>query len=197
MKKTFLLFIVCMSYVITGCNIEQKKDAKLPDVDVDVDIGEGQLPRYDVDWLDIDVGTTVRKVSVPKVVVVMEEVEVDMPFIDFKMPNNRETQLEERTVAVEAEVFDNTHNLEIEEIYVNGTKLYVLSKLRSNGANSKGKKIRLSDRVAVNAPEDLEVRHYIIGKRPAGSFNQQFTYITDKGKIANKLKGGKKIYTRK
>ena len=56
-----------------NCNVDQKKEMELPSVDVDVSAEEGQLPTYDVDWADVNVGTTTKTVEVPKVVIVMEE----------------------------------------------------------------------------------------------------------------------------
>ncbi len=38
-----------------GCSVEPTRQGKAPDVDVDLD--SGRLPRYDVKWADVDVGT--------------------------------------------------------------------------------------------------------------------------------------------
>ncbi len=68
-----------------SCEVKQTEEGKLPDVETE----PGKLPEYDVDWADVDVGTTTRTVKVPKVVVVMEEEEVNVPYIDVKMPSDQ------------------------------------------------------------------------------------------------------------
>ncbi|NNC82887.1 MAG: hypothetical protein HKN79_04855, partial [Flavobacteriales bacterium] len=69
-------------FAFASCDVDQTRETRLPDVDVDVDadLEEGQLPAFDVDWADIDVGTRSETFKIPKVVVVMEEEELDIPY---------------------------------------------------------------------------------------------------------------------
>ena len=69
-----------------GCEVEQTREAKMPDVDVDVD--PGQLPAYDVETADVSVVTNDVKVKVPDVDVSMEEKTVTVPDIDVDMPGS-------------------------------------------------------------------------------------------------------------
>ena len=173
-----------------SCDVEQTKKAKLPDVDIDVDAG--QMPKFDVDWADIDVSTKTETVKVPTLKVVMEEVEVEVPYVDVDMPDAGKK--EELTIAVEAEVSSQTHSLEIMEVYATQKRLYVISQLKPTGKDLKGERMRIADRIILNASDDLDVKHYIIGNRLPGQFNTQYSYIRSKAVIANKLKNGKVIY---
>ena len=190
MKKQLTLWVSVLIFGLTSCDIEQTQKGALPDVDVDVDAGK--MPKFDVDWADVNVGTRTEMVKVPKVVVVMEEVEVEVPYVDVDMPNAGER--EERTLTVEAEVSKEAHDLDIKEVYATGKRLYVISELKANGTNLGDETMRVSDRLVLNAPEDLDVKHYIIGTRPIGRFNSQYSYIASRDAIASKLENGKQIY---
>jgi hypothetical protein len=172
-RVSVLVFVVLLA---VGCDIDQKKETKLPDLDVEVDVDAGQLPTFDVDWADVNVGTRTKTVSVPKEVVVMEEVEVEVPYIDVDMPNSGEK--EELTLMVQAEVVDVEHRIDIQEIIASGDKLYVISKLTKMTTSLGGKKLRVSDQVVLNAP-DLNVKHIIMGERPNDVFNEQYKYVKD------------------
>jgi hypothetical protein len=50
---------------LAGCDVDQTKEAKAPDVDVNV--SGGQLPEYNVQGPDVDVGTVNKTVQVPTV----------------------------------------------------------------------------------------------------------------------------------
>ena len=96
----------------TGCSVEQTKEAKLPDVDVqadsgnmpeykvvktedgkmpsmDVDAKGGQMPSYDVETADVEVSTEKETVKVPKAKVVVEEETVEVPDVDVTMPGDK------------------------------------------------------------------------------------------------------------
>ncbi len=60
---------------VSACDIDQTQAGELPDVDVDVDAG--QLPRYDVDVADVDVGTT------------QDTIVIERPTVKVKMPDDR------------------------------------------------------------------------------------------------------------
>lgn len=185
--------VLGIGLLVTACDVSQTREGELPDVDVDVDADPGQLPAYDVDWADVDVGTRTTTVEVPKVVVVMEEEEVEVPYLDVDMPHAGEK--EERTIGVELEVEDQAYDLQIEEIYATGERLVVVSRLTPEGPLSdENQRIRVSDRVVISAPE-LDVRHYIIGERPEGDWNRQYTFV-DEAELEARLRDSKRIYRR-
>lgn len=172
MKKLLLLGLSIT--VLSACNIKKEEKGELPDVDIDVTADAGELPEYDINWADINVGTKTKTLDIPKVVVVMEEETVEVPYIDVKMPDNDEKS--EKTIMVEAEVTDKEHQLEIEEIWAAGDKLYVISKLEATEQSIGDKKMRVSDQVTLNAP-DLNIKHYIIGEKPDRVYNLQYDYL--------------------
>ncbi len=62
MRKTFTaLMIGAASLALTACDAEQTKEGDMPDIDVE----GGNLPEYDVDAPDVDVGTETTTVEVP------------------------------------------------------------------------------------------------------------------------------------
>jgi len=191
MKKFTGIFMIIL--LVTSCDVQQKKEAKLPEVDVDIDTEAGQLPTFDVDWADVNVGTRTKMVKIPKVVVVMEEVEVEVPYVDVDMPNSGEK--EELTLTVEAEVTDKEHSIDIKEIIASNDKLYVISRLKELDQDLGDKKLRVSDRVILNAP-DLNVKHIIMGEKPDRVFNDQYKYVKDISAFKADLKESKVIFTK-
>ncbi|MEM8525655.1 MAG: hypothetical protein AAGG68_13520 [Bacteroidota bacterium] len=187
MRYLFVLFI--FSLFMWNCDVDQTQKAEMPEVDVDVT--EGQMPKFDVDWADVDVTTRTKTVEVPKVVVVMEEEEIEVPVIDVNMPN--EGEREERNIVVETEVQGQAADINIQEIYAVNNRLYVISKLDYTDQDIEDQKMRVSDQVVINAT-DLDVKHYIIGDKPARDFNNQYTYIKNRSAIQDRLANGKKIY---
>ena len=167
----------------------------MPDLDVDIeaDYEEGNLPEYDVNWADIDVGTTTKTVEVPKVVVVMEEEQVEVPSIDIDMPDEGEKS--ERTLMVETEVMGNEHDLEIKEIWATGKTLHVIAQLEELENSIGDQKLRVSDQVSINAP-DLDVRYYIVGDKPAREFNNRNTYINAMSDLEERVGKHEVIYKR-
>lgn len=188
-KRTFA--VVSMAIILMSCDVTQKKEGELPEIDIDVDAESGQLPTFDVDWADVNVGTRTKTISVPKVVIVMEEEEVEIPYIDVDMPNDKEKN--ERTLMVEAEVTDKEHTIEIQEIRASGKKLYVIAELESTDQSLGDKKMRVSDQVSLNAP-DLEVKYYIVGERPDRVFNTQHTYFKSMDDAISKMKDYRVVY---
>ena len=63
-----LVGLSCLS--LAACDVDQTKEGKLPDVDVNAT--SGQLPEFNVQGPDVDVGTENRTVQVPTV-------DVDVP----------------------------------------------------------------------------------------------------------------------
>lgn len=192
MKKQLILMMTVLTFAMTSCDIDQTQEAKLPDVDMAVDVEAGQMPEFDVDWADVNVGTRTETVKVPKVVVVMEETEVEVPYVDVDMPDAGDR--EERTLIAEAEVKGEAHKIDIKEVYATGKRLYVISELTPTGEDLGKETMRVSDRLVMNAPEDLDVKHYIIGEKQNNNFNNQYNYIASRNAIAAKLDNGKQIY---
>ena len=186
--------LVAMIIAFVSCDIDQKREAKLPDVDVDVDTDPGQLPTFDVDWADVNVGTRTKMVKVPKVVVVMEEEEVEVPYVDVDMPD-ADGDKEEMTLAVEAEVTGKEHKIDIKEIVATNKNLFVFSELTELDQEIGDQKLRVSDQVVLNAPDDLNVKYIINGERPDRVFNSRYKYVKDVAAFKAGLKNAKTIYS--
>jgi len=54
---------------LAACDVDQTKEAKMPEVEVK----SGQMPAYDVEAADVDVGTKETTVTVPTVDVTMPD----------------------------------------------------------------------------------------------------------------------------
>ena len=191
MKK--LAGALCLSLIMMSCNVEQKKEAELPEIDVDVDAEAGQLPSFEVDWADVNVGTRTEIVKIPKVVVVMEEEEIEIPYIDVDMPDSSEK--EELNIMVEAEVEGKEHEINIKEVIATNNTLYVISALEEKDQDLGDQKLRVSDQLILNAP-DLNVKHIIVGERPNRVFNNQYKYVKDINAFKRSLNKPKVIYTK-
>ncbi len=64
MKRKSIFFLVpALAFSLAACTAEQTEEGELPDVDVQ----GGQLPEYDVDAADVDVGTDTTTVVVPDI----------------------------------------------------------------------------------------------------------------------------------
>lgn len=187
-----LIFILSISVLLFSCDVKKTQKAELPEVDVDIDTEPGQLPEYDVDWADVNVGTRTETIKVPKVVIVMEEEEVEVPYIDVDMPDDKEK--EEMTLMVEAEVTDNEHTIDIKEIIATDKNLYVISELKATDQTLGDKKMRVSDQVILNAP-DLNVKYIIVGEKPDRVFNNRYKYVTNLNEFKGKLENTKVIYS--
>jgi len=61
-------------------DVDQTAKTKLPDVEVQ----GGQMPEFDVEAADVDVGTTTTDVAVPTVDVDTKDVGVELPTVDIK-----------------------------------------------------------------------------------------------------------------
>ncbi|WP_149272953.1 hypothetical protein [Pareuzebyella sediminis] len=184
--------IASMSLValVASCNINKEESGEMPEVDIQADAGE--LPEYDVNWADVEVGTNTRTVEVPKVVVVMEEEEVEVPYITMDMPDEENT---ERSLVVEAEVSDKEHDLEIQEIRASDRRLYVISELEELDTDLGDKTVRVQDQVDINAP-DLDVKHIIVGKKAERVYNNNYTYVDSMNDLSEDVKEATAIYSR-
>ena len=190
MKKVIVPLV--MIALLSSCDITKEEKGELPDVDVDVSADAGELPEYDVDWADIDVGTTTKTVEIPKVIVVMEEEQVEVPVIDVNMPDEEKS---ERTIVVQAEVTGNEHDLNIQEIRASERRLYVISTLEKLDTDLGSKKMRVQDQVEINAP-DLDVVHIIVGEPADNVLNNQYRYVDSMNDLDTKVQNAQVIYTK-
>jgi len=69
--------------LLIGCTVEQTEEGELPDVDMQVE--GGNMPKYDVDAAEVEVGSRPAQVTVPTmdVDVGSEEKTVRVPTIDI------------------------------------------------------------------------------------------------------------------
>lgn len=191
--KTKFLSVIVAATLLFSCDVDKTQSGKAPEVDVDVNTKEGKLPEYDVDWANVKVDTRTKMVKVPKVMVVMEEKEVEVPYINFNMPDSLD-DASERTIRVEVELSETMGEIEIEKIYASKNKLYVISEFELEDKPLNDKKVHISDQVIINAPDKLTVKHYIIGDKPVGSFNDDYKYIASDDDIKSELSDAVKIY---
>lgn len=64
MKITRILVpLAAATFLACGCDVDKTQEGEMPDVDVQ----GGQVPKYDVDAPDVDVGTKKKTVTVPDV----------------------------------------------------------------------------------------------------------------------------------
>lgn len=73
-----LVILVIAAFAFGMVDINQTKDAKLPEVAVQ----GGQAPAFDVDTAKVNIGTKETNVDVPKVEVGTTKAEVDLPTVD-------------------------------------------------------------------------------------------------------------------
>ena len=78
-------------------DVDQTQEARLPDVNVEVE--EGQMPKFDVDVADVKVGTENVDVKVPAVGVETKTIEDEVP-VDVEAGMKDET-LEVPTIDIE------------------------------------------------------------------------------------------------
>lgn len=87
--RTGLIVAVIAILVIIGAfafgliDINQTKEAALPEVKTE----GGQMPAFDVDTADVDVGTKNATVELPKVDVDTTEEKIPVPTVDVKKTN--------------------------------------------------------------------------------------------------------------
>ena len=86
MQNSIKLLVAASCLAVTACKVDQTKEAKLPDVDINV--SGGQLPEYNVQGPDVEVGTENKTIEVPKVSVGTENKTVELPTVDVKTPKD-------------------------------------------------------------------------------------------------------------
>lgn len=84
MNKTFIGVIggAVGALLLAGCDVDKTQEAALPDVEVE----GGQMPEYDVQGPDVEVGTEERTITTPDVDVETEKRDVTVPDVDVEMP---------------------------------------------------------------------------------------------------------------
>ncbi len=70
MRYILGVILAASSLALAGCDVDQTKEAELPDVDVNA--SGGQLPEFNVEGPEVNVGTENKTVQVPTV-------DVDIP----------------------------------------------------------------------------------------------------------------------
>jgi len=189
-KKALSLSLLLVLLPLASCRIEREQAGEPPEIDVSVE--PGQLPEYDIQGPDVNVGLAERTVTVPRVVVVEEEETVQVPYIDVDVPG---ADRQERTITAEVQVPSAGYDLNIRDVYVVGDELWVVSRLDEVDPNAPQATTRVADYIAINAPS-FPVRHYIVGDRPSGVFNEQYDFIGDRQQITPQLEAGRQLYER-
>lgn len=175
-----------------GCSVEQTREAEAPEVSVDA----GRLPQYDVNWADVDVGTTQRTVTVPVVRVEQETREVTVPHIDINLPGGGAR--EERTISVEVEVPHAGYVVSIDEVRAANDDLWVIARLAEESRAPAAQAVtRVSDQVVVNAPADLDIREVVLGERPAGTYNMQYRFVDSTATLDQLIPEGARVIYRR
>ncbi len=84
---TLIATATLLGFATIGCDVDQTREGRLPNMDVDVSGDPGELPQYDVQGPDVDMQMERRTVEVPEVDVQMTEKEVTVPNVDVDVPN--------------------------------------------------------------------------------------------------------------
>ena len=81
-KSLPLISAALLGLSLTACSVDKTEEGEAPELDVDADAG--QLPEYDVDTADVNVGTETTEVTVPEVDVTTDKEKVTVPDIDVE-----------------------------------------------------------------------------------------------------------------
>jgi hypothetical protein len=155
--------------------VDQTQGARAPEVDIEVD--PGRWPEYDVDWAEIDIGTSERTITVPVLRIEKETRQISVPYIDINPPGARDR--DERVLSIDVDVPHSGYEVQIVEVRASGDALWVLGQLRETATPSKEMRTRVSDRVMINAPSDLDVRTIVVGQQPDGNDHLRFVDSMD------------------
>lgn len=77
-----LIATLAAGSLTAACEVDQTKEAKAPDVDVNA--SGGQLPEFDVDAKEVEVGTSEENVAIADVDVKTKETTVEVPKIEVR-----------------------------------------------------------------------------------------------------------------
>lgn len=67
MKNALKMLAGASLLIMSACDVDQTKEGNLPDVDVDVNASGGQLPEFEVEGPQVNVGTENKTIQVPTV----------------------------------------------------------------------------------------------------------------------------------
>jgi membrane-bound lytic murein transglycosylase B len=86
--RSIRLSLVCTAAAATvlslaSCRVKQTQEAKAPEVEVK----EGQMPKYDVDAAKVTVQPQQKEITVPKVTT--EQRTITVPDVDVTMPDDQ------------------------------------------------------------------------------------------------------------
>lgn len=89
LKSVALVGALGAVFTLGACSVDKTQEGEMPEVDVDAT--PGQLPEYDVETAEVDVGTKQATVEVPDVNVDVqtEEQTVPVPDVDVTMPDEQ------------------------------------------------------------------------------------------------------------
>jgi len=193
LRRTIFISSILSAFMFSACTVDKEENTELPEVDVEVE--DGNLPTYDVNWADVDVSTRKKMVEVPKVMVVMEEEEVEVPYVDFDMPDSQGMEKGEEVISVEVQVQNESREINISEVYLHNNKLIVVSQLENTGTSLDDKRVQVSDQMIVNLPKEksMKVVHYVIGENPSSNRNSGYNFIGSKSEISNVLNNANQI----
>jgi hypothetical protein len=72
MKRTIITSLIApLAISLAACDVDQTQEGEMPEVEVT----GGQMPEYDVETADVDVGTEEKTVEVPDVDITMPDAE--------------------------------------------------------------------------------------------------------------------------
>ena len=190
MKHLWYFLFICAVPVLWSCEIRKTEDGKLPVIELE----EGKLPEYEVDFMDVDVGTRMETVRVPEIKVVMVEQQVKVPYIDLQMPaEGGSGPSSERKIEVEMQVEEEFYRLDIERVYAAGNRLIVVSSLEPTGQPLGDESVRIEDHVILRAP-DMDEEYYIVGQKPAGRVPGNYIFVDSPAELKEELQGAKLVY---
>lgn len=79
-----LVLVLLLAMSLAACSVEKTEEGEMPEVSVE----GGNLPEYDVDAADVDVGTQTTTVTVPDVDVSTETTTITTPDVDVNPPSD-------------------------------------------------------------------------------------------------------------
>lgn len=164
---------ICLSLALAGCAGDQAQ------------VNRGH----------IDVSTSERTITIPVLTVAKETRQVTVPFIDINPPAARGRA--ERVISIEVNVPHAGYELQITEIRASGDDLWVIGRVREIRPPAAHVMTRLSDRVAINAPEDLDIRRIVVGERPEGINNNHLRFVESMDRLEQIIPAGARLLYRR
>lgn len=70
-RTALLAMLIGSSLVIAGCDVDKTQEGEMPEVNVQTEAG--QLPAYEVETADVDIGTRQETITVPEVDITMPD----------------------------------------------------------------------------------------------------------------------------